>query len=108
MKYLLLSIAVLSQLLVSVGGEPKIIEQSESYTLIALTDSTTLEMYEKDSIIVVMTVCAPQCSSYACVYNKEWVFAHPITPTVTSIFPLATLNKKTGAIEWKNNDDWEY
>ena len=75
---------------------------------IALTDSTTLEIYEGDSILVVMTACAPQCSSCARVYNKEWRLIRTITPPFQSIFPLASINKETGIIEWSDNDKWEY
>lgn len=94
--------------LLRMGGKPSVTEQSGPYTLIQLTDSTTLEIYEGDKYTVVMTVCAPQCSSYARVYNKEGVLLYPIEPTVTSIFPLATMDKQTGEITWKDNDNWEY
>ena len=82
------------------------VESSGPYTRVALTDSTTLEVYESDSILVVFTVCAPQCSSCARVYNKEWqLIATPTSPT-PSIFPLATI--QNGRIVWKDNDNWEY
>ena len=82
------------------------VESSGPYTRVALTDSTILEVYESDSILVVFTVCAPQCSSCARVYNKEWqLIATPTSPT-PSIFPLATI--QNGCIVWKDNDNWEY
>lgn len=89
-------------------GNPQVEENSGAYTRIALTDSTTLEIYEGDSILVVMTACAPQCSSCARVYNKEWRLIRTITPPFQSIFPLASINKETGIIEWSDNDKWEY
>ena len=97
-------IATISQL----GGDPRIVEQDGAYTQYALTDSTTLEVYEADSVVVVMTVCAPQCSSCARVYNKEWQLIQTIEPSVQSIFPLAHMDKKSGRITWSDNDTWEY
>lgn len=81
--------------------------QDSAYERIALTDSTQLEVYRgTDSILVVLTACAPQCSSCARVYNKEWqLIAMPQSPTPT-IFPLATI--ENGRIVWKDNDNWEY
>ena len=90
------------------GGNPQVVEQTEQYERIALTDSTTLEVFKSDSITVVFTACAPQCSSRARVYNKEWqLIAEPQAPFI-SIFPLATMDKETGRIEWTDNDTWEY
>ena len=73
---------------------------------IALTDSTSLEVYKGDSILVVFTACAPQCSSCARVYNKEWQLIRTVTPPFRSIFPLATI--QDGKIVWTDNDTWEY
>lgn len=95
--------------LTKMGGTPSVTEEIGNYTRIQLTDSATLEIYEaEDNIIAVMTVCAPQCSSCARVYNKEGEYLFPLEPSVTSIFPLATMNKQTGKITWVNNDNWEY
>ena len=90
------------------GGEPEVVEETGRYTRIILPDSVTVELYKADSIVVVMTACAPQCSSCARVYNKEWNLIRTITPPFASLFPLATMDKKTGRIIWTNNDDWEY
>ena len=54
------------------GGAPEVLQEEKPYVRMQLTDSATIEMYLGDSIIVVTTVCAPQCSSCARVYNKEW------------------------------------
>lgn len=90
-----------------VGGNPQVLEENGPYTRIALTDSTTMEVYEaSDTILVVMTVCAPQCSSCARVYNKEWQIIKELTPPFKSIFPLATI--ENGRVLWKDNDNWEY
>ena len=105
MKILLLAISLVYNL-TKLGGDPKVVEQEGAYTRYALTDSTTLEIYESDSILVVLTACAPQCSSRARIYNKEWQLIRDVTPPFTSIFPLATI--KNGRIVWKDNDDWEY
>ena len=83
-------------------------EQDSVYEKIALTDSTTLEVYQGDSILVVFTACAPQCSSCARVYNKEWTLLDTLTPPFRSIFPLATIDKTTGRIIWTDNDTWNY
>jgi len=109
LKIFILSIALsLIADLIQIGGTPKVVEQEGPYERIALTDSTTLEVYKGDSILVVFTACAPQCSSCARVYNKEWKLIKEVTPPFTSIFPLATINKETGRIVWKDNDEWEY
>ena len=90
------------------GGHPQIVEQDGQYERIALNDSSSLEVYKGDSILVVFTACAPQCSSRVRVFNKEWQFIRDIEPPFTSIFPLATIRKETGLIEWTDNDTWEY
>ena len=90
------------------GGEPKVLVQEGQYEKIALTDSTTLEVYASDSIWVVMTACAPQCSSCARVYNKEGKLLRSIEPPIQTIFPLATIDPTTGKLIWKDNDNWEY
>ena len=90
------------------NGEAKVVEEAGGYTRIVLPDSVTLEVFKSDSIVVVMTACAPQCSSCARIYNKEWELVRTITPPFSSIFPLATMNKKNGRITWTDNDNWEY
>ncbi len=92
--------------LFQIGGDPQVVVQEGPYEKIALTDSTTLEVYKGDSILVVFTACAPQCSSCARVYNKEWKLIENVTPPFSSIFPLATI--ENGRIIWKDNDNWEY
>ena len=104
---LAISLSLISDLF-QIGGNPRIVEQEGQYERIALTDSTTLEVFKGDSILVVFTSCAPQCSSCARVYNKEWQLLSTPEPPFTSIFPLATINKQTGLIEWTDNDNWEY
>lgn len=104
--FLSISLSLLAHLF-QLGGNPHVVYQDGPYERVALTDSTTLEVYKgQDSILVVMTACAPQCSSIARVYNKEWQLIETVTPPFTSIFPLATIEE--GKIIWKNNDDWEY
>lgn len=108
MKGLILAIglSILADLF-QVGGNPQVVYQDGAYERVALTDSTQLEVYKgADSILVVLTACAPQCSSCARIYNKEWkLIATPQSPT-PSIFPLATI--ENGRIVWKDNDNWEY
>lgn len=108
MKGFLLAIglSILADLF-QVGGNPQVVYQDGAYERVALTDSTQLEVYKgADSILVVLTACAPQCSSCARVYNKEGqLIAIPQSPT-PSIFPLATI--ENGRIVWKDNDNWEY
>lgn len=105
---LLLSLSMLTNLF-QMGGKPQVIEQDGPYEKVALTDSTTMEVFlTSDSAVVVMTSCAPQCSSCARVYNKEWIAIRTITPPFSSIFPLATMDKKNGHITWSDNDTWEY
>ena len=90
-----------------IGKAPQVVEENGPYTRYALTDSTSLEVYAyADSTLVVMTACAPQCSSCARVYNKEWKLIRTIDPPFTSVFPLATI--ENGRIVWKDNDTWNY
>jgi len=104
--FLAISLSLLTDLF-QIGGNPHVIERAENYERIALTDSSTMEVYKgTDSILVVMTVCAPQCSSCARVYNKEWKLIATPQPPFSSVFPLATI--ENGRIIWKDNDTWEY
>ena len=68
--FLSISLSLIADLF-HLGGAPQVMEQDSVYEKIALTDSTTLEVYQGDSILVVFTACAPQCSSCARVYNKD-------------------------------------
>ena len=90
------------------GGKPEVMEQTEKYMHVSLSDSAYVEMYVADNVIVVYTVCAPICSSCARVYNKEWKFLFPLEPPFVSVFPLATMDRETGRIVWTDNDKWEY
>lgn len=109
MRLILLNIAfTIIASLVQLKGDPQVIAEDGPYTRLSLTDSTTMEIYESDSILVVFTACAPQCSSCARVYNKEWKMVRTVTPPFSSIFPLATIEPKTGRIVWTNNDTWDY
>lgn len=106
MRLIILFISIVAGLF-KLGNEPQVVVQEPPYTRVALTDSTTLEYYEyTDSALVVLTVCAPQCSSCARIYNKEGEVIRTITPPFTSIFPLATI--ENGQLVWKDNDTWEY
>lgn len=102
-----ISLSLLADLF-QVGGNPHVLEQEGLYEKVALTDSATLEVYRGDTITVVMTVCAPQCSSCARVYNKEWQLISSPEAPFTSVFPLATMDKTTGQITWTDNNTWEY
>ena len=109
MKGLLLTISLsLITDLFNIGGSPEIVERDSVYEKIALTESTTLEVFEGDSILVVFTACAPECSSCARVYNKEWELIDTVTPPFSSIFPFATIDRENGRIIWTDNDKWEY
>jgi hypothetical protein len=104
--FLSISLSLIADLF-QIGGTPHVEVQDGPYERIALTDSTTLEVYKAtDTILVVFTACAPQCSSCARVYNKEWELIDAPTPPFSSIFPLATI--ENGRIVWKDNDEWEY
>ena len=103
--FLAISLSLLSDLF-KLGGTPHITYQDSVYERIALTDSTSLEVYRGDSILVVFTACAPQCSSCARIYNKEWQLLETVTPPFSSIFPMATI--ENGRIVCKDNDSWEY
>lgn len=103
---LFLSIPFLYSVLMMIG-HPYKAETSGPYTRYVLTDSTTMEVYEaQDSVIIVLTACAPQCSSCARIYNKEGeLLRAPQSPT-PSIFPLAHI--ENGRIIWTDNDTWSY
>ena len=109
MRSLILFISVVAMLF-KLGGTPEIQVHEGQYSRIELTDSTTLETYEfsEDSMLTVLTVCAPQCSSCARVYNKEGEVLRTITPPFVSIFPLAAIDPESGHINWTDNDTWEY
>ena len=82
-------------------------ETDGPYTRYLLTDSTTMEVYEgTDSVLIVLTACAPQCSSCARIYNKEGVLLSTPTSPTPSIFPLAHI--ENGRIVWTDNDTWSY
>ncbi len=104
---LTISLSLLADLF-KLGGAPQVVYQDSVYERITLTDSTSLEVYRgnNDSTIVIFTACAPQCSSCARIYNKEWQLLKTVTPPFSSIFPLATI--ENGRIVWKDNDSWEY
>ena len=61
----------------TIGGEVTVLEEyNDKYVRTQLNDSVTLEIYycgerECDAIFMVMTVCAPQCSSIARVYSPR-------------------------------------
>lgn len=104
--FLSISLSLLTNLM-QLGGDPKVVEKDGPYERIALTDSTSLEVYQApDSIFVVFTACAPQCSSCARIYNKEWQLLQTVEPPFSSLFPLATI--ENGHIVWKDNDTWNY
>jgi len=103
--FLSISLSLLADLF-QLGGTPHVVEQDSVYEKISLTDSTTLEVYKGDSILVIFTACAPQCSSCARIYNKEWKLIENVKPPFSSIFPLATI--ENGRIIWRDNDEWEY
>ncbi len=104
--FLSISLSLLTNLM-QLGGDPKVVEKDGPYERIALTDSTSLEVYQApDSIFVVFTACAPQCSSCARIYNKEWQLLQTVEPPFSSLFPLATI--ENGRIVWKDNDTWNY
>ncbi|MBR6117996.1 MAG: hypothetical protein IKQ11_03955 [Paludibacteraceae bacterium] len=108
MRVIILFISIIAGLF-KLGGTPEVVYQEGPYSRAFLTDSTTtIEYYEyaTDSSLVVLTVCAPQCSSCARVYNKEGELIRTITPPFTSIFPLAHI--ENGQLIWENNDTWEY
>ena len=109
MKLLILIISFLTTLF-QLGAEPKTVIEEEAYAYVALNDSATIEMYSytPDSVLVIMTACAPQCASCARVYHKEGEVTQTLTPPFVSIFPLATVNRETGEITWTDNDNWEY
>ena len=97
----------------SLGGEPEVMEESEQYVRLALGDSVTVELFKANADddfkqYVLITACAPHCSSRVRVYSKEWEFQYSVEAPFPSIFPLATIDKKTGHITWSDNDTWDY
>ena len=90
------------------GGKPEVLDRTEKYMHVSLSDSAYFEMFVADNIIVVYTACAPVCSSCARVYNKELEYLFPLEPPFVSVFPLATMDRETGRIVWTDNDKWEY
>lgn len=104
--FLTISLALLTDLF-QLGAQPHIEYHDGAYERVTLTDSTSLEIWRgEDSTLVVFTACAPQCSSCAHIYNKEWQLIETVTPPFTSVFPMATI--ENGHIIWKDNDSWDY
>ena len=110
MKLIIILIISILANFIQLGGEIQSVVEENAYTYVTLSDSASIEAYEytPDSVLVVMTACAPKCSSCARIYNKEGEVTQTITPPFTSIFPAATIDKKTGELIWTDNDDWEY
>ena len=75
---------------------------------IAAEDVTSVRdtLITNDSIIVIHTVCAPICSSYARVYNKEWEEIGTLKPPFKSPFPEAYI--EDGKVLWRDNDNFDY
>ena len=59
-----------------------------------------------DSIIVIHTVCAPICSSYVRVYNREWKEIGRLKAPFKSAFPEAYIEERR--IHWRDNDTFDY
>lgn len=86
------------------GGQPEVETEAGNYTRIRMADSCYTEVLDYgDSLLVVQTVCAPVCSSRARVYNKEWTLLRDVEPTVTGIFPYATITD--GQLRWEDHTD---
>ena len=79
MRLILLFISIVAALF-KLGGEPEVVVNEPPYARVVLNDNATLETYEYaqgDTVLVVLTVCAPECSSCARIYNKEGSYHHP-------------------------------
>ena len=100
---LILYIAQLIAALNQLGAEVVTIEQGP-YTMYQVSENTMIETYEyeNDSTLVVETVCAPICSSHACVYNKEWLLLHSISEPEAYIVPQARIDS-LGYLSWEDN-----
>lgn len=77
-------------------------QDSLAYEFNAMRDT----LISGDSIIVIHTVCAPICSSHACVYNKEWQKIGELKAPFKSAFPEAYI--EDGEIIWRDNDSFDY
>lgn len=108
MRLILLFISIVAALF-KLGGEPEVVVNEPPYARVVLNDNATLETYEYaqgDTVLVVLTVCAPECSSCARIYNKEGEVVRTITPPFESVFPIAMIEDSIPV--WKDNDTWEY
>ena len=72
------------------------------------TTITSDTLYTADSIIVIITACAPICSSVVSVYNAQTnLFIGNInSPFTNAIFPEAYIEDKK--ILWRNNTPTEW
>lgn len=78
------------------------IEQNGPYARYELADSCYIEVMQyEDSIVVIKTMCAPICSSYAHVYNKEWQSLHELKPACRGFLPYAYF--RDGMVVWEDN-----
>lgn len=88
----------------ALGGNPEMIREEGQYMRLRMADSCYLELYNYgDSILLVRTICAPICSSWAGVYTETGKLLRSISAPQHSVFPLATI--ENGLLVWKDNTD---
>ncbi|MGM9809285.1 MAG: hypothetical protein ACI30J_00220 [Paludibacteraceae bacterium] len=87
----------------AVGGSPEVEIEEGAYAKVRLADSCYLETYHYgDSILLVQTVCAPLCSSFARMYDSHWTLLHPVPAPAAYTLPQAFINEN-GTIRWQEN-----
>lgn len=88
----------------ALGGNPEMVSKDGKYMHIRMADSCYIELYDYgDSILMVRTICAPICSSWAGVYTNAGKLIHSVSAPQYFVFPLATIKK--GQLVWKDNTD---
>lgn len=96
-----MSISALFTILTTMGGQPIMTDSVGAYCRYHLADSCYAETYNYgDSTLVVHTICAPICSSYATMYDEQGNILHSI-PNPSGLFPEASI--VDGAIRWVDN-----
>lgn len=89
----------------ALGGNPEIVSKEEHYMRIRMADSCYIELYDYsgDSILMVRTICAPICSSWAGIYTEAGKLIRSIAAPEHCVFPLGTI--ENGQLVWKDNTD---
>lgn len=82
------------------------LELTDKTLRIQITEGVEYDwLIEGDKIILVQTVCAPQCASVVSEYDQTWQWVREIKPTVEGVFVRAYIERD--CLRWKEETSWE-